>query len=475
MKSTLNKTNDVNGTIVIEVEKADYQEKVDKSLNQYSQKANIPGFRQGKVPRNLIRKLYGKAVMVSEINKMLVDEMENFIRDNKLKVFGEPLPADNPDEELDLDNDKKLSFTFDVALVPEFDLALDKSVVLTCYTILPEPELVDRQMDIYRQNFGTYTAVEDEIRDTDLIKGTLVEMEGDSEKDNGQVIENAVLMPSHIKDEETGKHFVGVKSGDSVIFNPQKACGGHEAELASLLQTTREDAAKTDSDFRFDIAEVTRYEKATMNSYLFDRVLGEGMATTEEEFTAKVVAELSRQFKPDADYFFLLQARDHIVKMLDGVTFPDELLKRSLLKGDDKYTPEEIETNFPKIMEELKFRVARQKIFEEHGITVESADVEALAAEMAKIQLTRFGIVNPPDNTVQTYAKGMFENEKTVRELYERTVENKFTDWLKETVTVIRQEIPSKDFNKLAHSYTQQFGEYAAETTPEPEEKAETK
>lgn len=182
MKSTLNKTDDVNGTIVIELEKADYQEKVAKSLNQYRQKANIPGFRQGKVPKSLIQKLYGKTVLVDEINKLISEELGNFIRDNKLKVLGEPFPADDLDEELDLEKEESFTFSFHVALTPEFDLKLDKSVALTSYNIQFESELLEQQMDAYKQNYGNYLSVEEEAKDTDLIKGTLIEMDGDKEK-----------------------------------------------------------------------------------------------------------------------------------------------------------------------------------------------------------------------------------------------------------------------------------------------------
>ena len=186
MKSTLNKTDDVNGTIVIELEKADYQEKVAKSLNQYRQKANIPGFRQGKVPKSLIQKLYGKTVLVDEINKLISEELGNFIRDNKLKVLGEPFPADDLDEELDLEKEESFTFSFHVALTPEFDLKLDKSVALTSYNIQFESELLEQQMDAYKQNYGNYLSVEEEAKDTDLIKGTLIEMDGDKEKEIGR-------------------------------------------------------------------------------------------------------------------------------------------------------------------------------------------------------------------------------------------------------------------------------------------------
>lgn len=459
MKSTLNKTNDVNGTIVIELEKADYQEKVDKSLNQYRQRANIPGFRQGKVPKSLIQKLYGKAILVDEINKIVSDEMGNFIRDNNLKILGEPLPADNLDEEIDLENDEVLKFSFDVALTPEFDLKLDKSVELTSYKVQLEPELFERQMDAYKQNYGTYVSVEEESKDTDLIKGTLVEMEGDNEKEDGQVIENAILMPSYIKDEETKNKFIGASVGDSVVLNPRKAYDNNEAEIASLLQTTKEEVAKIDADFRFDIKEVTRYKEAEMNQELFDRVLGEGVATSEEEFRTKIEAELIKQFKPNIDHLFIHEARDIIVKMMEEVTFPDEQLKRWLLAADEKRTAEQIEEDYPKIMEDLKFHIARQKIVEENDIKVEFADIEALAVEVARAQFAQYGMTNLPADVLQNYTKSLLEKEETVRNLYDRATEDKIIDWLKENVTVNEKEISSKDFNELMSGHTHQHGE----------------
>lgn len=459
MKSTLNKTNDVNGTIVIELEKADYQEKVNKSLNQYRQKANIPGFRQGKVPKSLIQKLYGKAVLVDEINKIVSEEIGNFIRDNKLKVLGEPLPANSQEEQMDLENDEVLKFSFDVALTPEFDLKLDKGVELTYYNIQLESELLDQQMNTYKQNYGTYASVEGEAKDTDLIKGTLVEMEGDKEKEAGQVIENAILMPSYVKDEETKNNFIGAKVGDSIVFNPTKAYDNNQAEIASLLQTTKEEAAKINSDFRFDLKEVTRYQEAEMNQELFDRILGEGVATSEEEFRTKVEAELAKQYKPDTDHLFIHEARDLIVKMMDDVTFPDELLKRWLLEADEKRTAEEIEEDFPKILEDLKFHVARQKIVEENDIKVEFTDIQALAEQVARAQFAQYGMTNLPADVLQNYTKSLLEKEETVRNLFDRATEDKIIDWLKENVAVIEKEISSKEFSELMAGHMHQHGE----------------
>jgi trigger factor len=458
MKSTLNKTSDVNGTIVIELEKEDYREKVDKSLNQFRQRANIPGFRQGKVPKSVIQKLYGKAVLIEEINKIVTDEVGNFIRDNNLKILGEPLPDESEERQVDLDKDEVLKFYFNVALTPEFDLPLD-GIEVTSYKVKLEPELIEQQIASYKQNYGTYDAVEEGALETDLIKGTLTELADETDKEGGLVIENAILMPSYLKQEEAKSNFIGAKVGDNVVFNPKTAYDNNEAEVASLLQTTKEEVKGITSDFRFDILEVTRYKEAEINQELFNKVLGEGAATTEEEFKTKVEEMLVTQFKPSADHLFIHEARDLIVEKMSDVEFPDEFLKNWLMKSSEERTLEEVEADYPKILEDLKFHVAKQKIVEENDIKVEFSDIEALAEEVARAQFAQYGMTNLPADVLKNYSKSLLEKEESIRDLYDKATENKLIDWLKEHVTVIEKEVFTEEFNKLMSEHAHHHGE----------------
>jgi trigger factor len=467
MKSTLNKKDEVNGTIVIELEKADYQEKVDKSINQFRQKANIPGFRQGKVPKSVIQRMYGKAVLVDEVNKLVTEELTNFIRENKLKILGEPISDDSEEKQVDLDKDETLTFYFDVALTPEFELPLDKSTEMTYYRVKLEDDLLEKQLDAYKQNYGTYATIEEEAKDTDLIKGTLTEMDGEKEKENGLVIENAILMPSYLKEESVKNQFIGAKVGNSIVFNPKSAYDNNEAEVASLLQTTKENIQDINSDFRLDIKEITRYKEAELNQELFDRILGEGVVTSEEEFRTKIASELSNQFKPNADHLFIHTAKDIIVEKMKDVKFPDEFLKRWLLESNDKKTAEEVEADYPAILEDLKFHIAKQKIVEENGIKVEYQDIEALAAEVAKAQFAQYGMTNLPADVLQNYTKSLLEKEETIQNLYDRATEEKLIAWLKENLAVTEKEISSKEFSEIMSEHAHKHGEQTANFTDE--------
>lgn len=460
MKSTLNKKDEVNGTIVIELEKADYQEQVNKSLNQLRLRADIPGFRQGKVPKGVIQKLYGKSVLVDELNKIVTEEVSNFIRENNLKVLGEPLPDNSEDKQVDLDKDENFVFYFDVGLTPEFDTVVDKSIELTYYNVELEADLLEKQIDSYKQNYGTYLTVEEESIETDLLKGTLTEIENGEVKENGSVIENAVLMPSYLKDEQIKKEFVGAKVGESVVFNPKTAYDNNEAEVASLLQTTKEDVADINSDFRFDINEVTRYKEAELNQELFDKVFGEGAVKTEEEFKEKIQKDIESQFKPNADHLIIHEARDIIVEKMSDIQFPDEFLKRWLKETNEGRSPEEIDEDYPKILEDLKFHVARQKIVEDNDIKVEFTDVEELAIEVAKAQFAQYGMTNLPADVLQNYAKTLLEKQETVQNLFERATENKVIDWLKENVTLIEKQVSTKEFNEIMSEHSHEHGEH---------------
>ena len=458
MKSTLNKINEVNATIVIELEKADYQEKVDKSLNQLRQRAEIPGFRKGKVPKSVIQKMYSKSVLIDEINTIIAEELGNFVKENNLKILGEPLADKNPENQVDLDKDETFKFHFNIGLTPTFDLKLE-DVEQTYYNVDLEDDMLDKQIDSYKQNFGTYLKVEEEAIETDLIKGTLTEVENGEEKAEGIVVENAILMPSYLKDETIKNSFVGSKVGESIVFNPKTAYDNNEAEVASLLQKTKEEIKDINPDFRFDINEVTRYKEAELDQELFDRVVGEGVVTSEEEFRTKVQEQILKQFKPGADHLFIHEMRDKIVEMMADIEFPEEFLKNWLIESNEGKNEEQIVKDFPLILNDLKFQVFKQKVIEENEIKIEFKDIEALAIEVARAQFAQYGMSNLPDDVLQNYSKSLLEKEETIQNLYEKATEEKVIEWLKKNVNVVDKTVSSEEFNKIMSEHSHEHGE----------------
>lgn len=447
MNVSLKSNDSVSGVVTVAIEKKDYEAQVDKSLRQYRQKANMPGFRKGMVPLGMIKKMYGKYVLAEEINRIASESLFNYIRENNIAVLGQPVPCtDHPT--IDFETQESFEFRFDIALAPTFDIKLTKRDKLTRYEVEVDDALVDKQIDSYRRSFGSYDNVED-VEKTDLVKGTVVEMEGDEQLPGGIWVEDAMLMPKYIKDEGERNKFLGAKLNDKVVFNPNKAYEGAEAEIASFLKVKKEEMAGITRDFRFEIKEVTRHKPSDLNQELFDKIFGEGVVKSEAEFRDRVKESLQQQFRPQSDYKFFADVRALMLKKTADVTFADDILKRWLLKSDEKNTPEMVEKDYPHVVEDMKAHLAKEQLVRAHDIKVEDADIESLAKRIAQAQFAQYGMLSVPDEVLDNYAKDMMKKEETVRNLVDRVIDEKLAEWLKEQVKVETKTISLDEFEKV--------------------------
>ena len=257
-------TDNLNAVISIEISKADYQEKVDKSLRAYGQKANIPGFRKGKVPFSMLMKMFGKSVRVEEINRLVSESLYNYIRDNKLNILGEPMTAE--DMTVDLDTQDDFTFRFDVALAPELNVKVDKKIKVPYYTITVDDDMVKRQNESFLSRFGKQISVDESIDERDLIKGSMVEMvKKGTPVEGGITVESTIVSPAYFKNDKEKAKFAGVKKGDKVMFNPSKSCDASVAELASMLNIDKEKAANVTSNFEMTVTDITHLQPAELN------------------------------------------------------------------------------------------------------------------------------------------------------------------------------------------------------------------
>jgi len=449
MNVSLTNVDNVNALVQVTVDKADYEEKVTKALKNFRNKANIPGFRQGKVPMGMIQKMYGKSVLVEEVNKIVGESLYNYIQENKLNVLGEPLPNEEKQQAVDFGKQENFDFYFDIALAPEISLKLTKRDKINYYKIAVDQELVDKQIESFKANYGKYEAVNGGALDTDLIKGEIREMENGDPKEGGIAVENGVLMPSYVKDEDERKKFIGAKVEDVIVFNPGKAYDGNESEIASLLHIEKDSVAAVSPEFMFTIKEITRYKEADLDQELFDKVFGEGTVKTAEEFVEKVKETISQQLAPDSDYKFLIDAKELLEKKAGDVEFPDAFLKRWLMATGKERTEESLEEEYPKILDDLKFHLIKEQIVKENELKVEEADIRAMAMSATRAQFAQYGMSNLPDNVLENYANEMMNNKDTVRNLIDRAMENQIVDYLKKTLGVTEKEIPMDDFKKF--------------------------
>ena len=439
----------VSALLTVKLEKADYQEKVDKSLKTFRQKAQIPGFRKGMVPMSLVKKMYGKSVVAEEVNKLLSEKVYDYIKSNNVNMLGEPMPNEEKQQMIDFDTMDDFEFVFDIALAPEFKAEVSNSDKVDYYTIEVTDEMVENQVKAYTQRNGKYEQVP-AYEDNDMLKGLIAELdENGNTKEGGIQVEAAVLMPSYMKNDEQKAIFANAKVNDVLVFNPNTAYDGHDAEIASLLKIEKEAAAEVKSDFSFQVEEITRFVSGDLNQEIFDQVFGEGVVKTEEEFRAKVKESIAGQFVADSDYKFLIDARKMLMEKVGKLEFPDALLKRVMLLNNKEKGEEFVAENYDKSVEELTWHLIKEQLVKDNEIKVEQEDVIKMAKEATKGQFAQYGMMTVPEDILENYAQEMLKKKENVDGLVGRVVEAKLAIALKAKVTLNNKTVSMEEFNKM--------------------------
>ena len=449
MEITLQNVNEVSAKLTVKLAAADYEEKVNKSLKTFRQKANIPGFRPGMVPMSLIKKQYGAAIKADEINKLLQEAIYNYIKENNIDVLGEPLPNEEQQKGIDIAADEELAFEYDLAIAPKFDATLTTEDVIPYYNIKVTDEMIDNQVKMYTQRNGKYESVES-YEKNDMVKGILTELDSEGNvKADGITVEDGVMLPEYMQDEESKALFEGAKKGDTLTFNPRKAYAGNEAELTSLLKITKEQAADMQSDFTFQITDITRYTEGELTQELFDEVCGEGKVTTEEDFKAKIKADIQAQFEPESDYRFLIDVREYLMGRIGKLPFADDLLKRILLDNREDSDTAKMEEEYPKTIEELQWHLIKEQLIKNADIKIEQKDIIDMAKENVRSQFAQYGMMTVPDDLLDNYAKEMLQKKETVQNLADHALDVKLIASLKKAAKLKKKTISTEDFNKL--------------------------
>jgi trigger factor len=450
MKITFENVDKVSALLTLNIEKADYEAKVKTALKDFSKKASLPGFRPGKVPASLIQKRFGAEIKAEEINKLLSEEINKYIRENKVNMLAEPLPNEEKTPAIDFETQDDFTFAFDIALAPEFDAKLSKKDKLTYYDIKVDDALVDQQVQSYCQRAGQHVKA-DSYEARDMVKGTLTQLntKNNTLKD-GITVEGAVMLPEYMKDDKEKAKFEGAKVGDVITFNPAKAYKDSATELASLLRITKEEAEDMKSNFNFQISEITRFEPAKVSQELFDNVLGKDVVKSEKEFREFIAKDIKKNFDSESEYQFTQDLRDYILGRIGKVEFPEALLKRFMkLRNQDK-DEQYVEENFEKSLPELLWHLAKEQICDQLEVKVQHEDVLETAKTFTRIQFAQYGMMNLPEETVTNYAAEMLKNEQQAQGLVERTVENLMAAKVKEAVTLKQQQVTMEEFRKLS-------------------------
>ena len=448
MNITFENPDKVNGLLTITVEKEDYQEQVEKTLKNYRKRAQVPGFRPGMVPMGMIRKQYGAAVKVDEVNRLLGDKLMEYIRENKIHMLGEPLPSEKQEPQ-DLEKDGPLTFVFDIAVAPEFKAELSEKDKIDYYTITVDDKLVDEQVQMYAQQAGEFQKAE-VFGGNDTLTGDLRQLDAEGNTlEGGITTEGGMVMPAYIKDEEQRKLFDGCKPGDIITFNPKKAYPDNDAEVAALLKVQKDDVKDLTSDFSYQITEIRHFQPAEVNQQLFDRVFGEGVVADEKAFRQKISEALQAQLVQNSDYKFLLDVRAHMEKKVGKLEFPEALLKRVMLNSNKDKGADYVEKNFEGSIRELEWHLIKEQLVAAQDIKVEDADVKAIAKAAIRQQFAQYGMANVPEDVLEQYADEQLKKRESVNNFVDRAVDLKLVEKLKTVVKLNEKSVTLDEFNKM--------------------------
>ncbi|GAB3202358.1 trigger factor [Pontibacter aydingkolensis] len=439
MNITLNQTDSTNAQLKVVLEEADYAPKVDQQVKEFSKKAQIKGFRPGKVPAGLVKKMYGKSILVEEINKLLQAEISKYIKDNDVKLLGEPLPEPNHSD-IDWDNQKQFEFNYSVGLLPDFNLPLDKSV--EGYAIEVDKKTIDEAYENLKRQFGK-TVNPETSEEGDFISGELKQVDGE--------FQSKTLIPT-TRVVEGKDQFVGVKEGDVIKFDIRKAFGDDNAALAHVTGLSKEVVADLNGEFEFTVDKINRTEAAELNQELFDKLFGKDEVKTEEEFDAKIRETIKENYEREADNLLYRNIIDTLVDNVN-VELPTEFFKRWIqVTNEGKLTAEQIEENFDKYVRELKWSMIKNKVVEENELKVSNEEVVNATKEK---MLAQFNMPEIPEELMESmnnYANQYLQqdNGRNYINEYEQLLAEKVLAKLKEQLTVAEKTVTAEDFRNMS-------------------------
>ncbi len=438
----------LNAVLKVTVEQADYQDRVTKALGDYRKKAKIDGFRPGMVPAGIINKLYRKPVMAEEINKMVSEAISKYIYEEKIKLLGEPMPSEAHQKDVDWDNDTNFEFAFDLGLAPEIEVKLSGRDKLPYYEIKIDQELRDSYTTSYRRRYGKMLPGEI-AGEEDVMRGKVEQLDTTGNPmENGIMVDDAFVSLKMVTDAEQKSKFVGSKAGDIIDFDIRKTFT-NDTDLAAMLKIKKEEVELLTPDFRFIPTEVRSFQESEINQEFFDKVYGEGVVNSLEEFNQRVDSDIRANLSRESDFKFALDVKEKLMEKTK-MELPDSFLKRWLFAiNEGKFTLEQIEKDYEHFANDLKWQMIRDHVAVTNEIKISEEDVLEKAKEFALDQFKNYGFLNVPESEVENFAHRILSNKEEDRRIREKLVEDKVLEVIKGIVKLDVKEITTKEFDQL--------------------------
>jgi len=441
--------NALNAEVKIKLTEADYKPKVDSVLQDYQKKSRIKGFRPGKVPMGMIRKMYGTSVLVDEVNKIISQSLYDYLHENKIDVLGSPLPKEEEAAAIDWKTQKDFEFTYEMGLSPKIELKLEKAKV-NRYNITEDAALTDKYVEYLRKKFGKYEDVLEAGTD-DMVYGAMNELNDSNQIADGGVFKQDVpIVANTIKDEVTKNKITGCKVGDVSILDPNKIAG-NDTVLASMLDITKEAAAQFNANLQFTVSRISRLTLAELNQDFYDLAYGEGTLKSGSEFQIKASEDAHKMIKVECERKF---GNDVLEKALDKtkIRLPDEFLKKWLIKANEKpITMEQVQEEYDNFSKNTRWQLIKNRVVINNEIKVSDEEKTNEAKNFIRNQYAQYGQLNIEETELQDIAKKVLTNEEENKNITEKLFEEKVVDYLKSTMMVKEVEVSYDEFVELAN------------------------
>ncbi|GAB3313796.1 trigger factor [Larkinella ripae] len=445
MEIALEKSTETNASLKIKLTKTDYQPEVDKKLKDYGRRASIKGFRPGKVPASLIQKMYGRSVLVEEINELLKNTVNNYIRDNKLQIVGDPLPDREQADAIDWDSQNEFEFNYNLGLASDFEVDFSALPPVPAYEIEAGETELNNTIEELKTRFSGHAHAE-ESAEGDMIYGELKQ----PAKEDGEPFETKTALPTKQIAADELAQFIGLKKGDTVTFDIQKTFPDEKSRgLATGLKG--EEAAELEGEFTFTVEDVTRNEPAEIGQEFFDKVLGKDAVETEEQFREKVLEIIKGNYGRES---VTLQRIDIEQALLDTITIslPDDFLKQWLLATNEgKVTEAEVEEQYDAFARSVKLQLIKNKIASENEINVAYEDVLNVTRGMVREQFGFYGDDEQMNQSIDKIAQQYLMDEKgnNYMQMYNRIADDKVIELIKDKLTLEPKTISVDEFKEL--------------------------
>ncbi|MCU0473822.1 MAG: trigger factor [Bacteroidales bacterium] len=438
---------DLNAVLKVKIEKADYQEKVESVLRDYRKKANIKGFRPGMVPIGLIKKMYGNTVKIDEINKAVSENIHRYLTDEKIEILGDPMPKTDNQERIDFENQDDFDFSFELGLAPAFELNISKKDSSAFYEITIDDKMKNDFVSNYTRRYGEFRKA-DSTEDKDILKGKIEALNEKGEPvPGGLTADETTLAVDIIKDEEIRNKFIGKKENDTIDFDISKAFP-NDNEIAGLLKKKKEEVEGLEGSFRFSVREITRFHPAELNQELYNRIYGEGVVNSEEEFMKKIEEEISENLKRESEFKLMQDVKKLTIEKTD-FQLPEDFLKRWLLKVNKDTSSEQIDQEFDRFRNDLKWQLIRNKVALKNELKITEEELQKEAENITRYQFRQYGLFYATDEQIANYAKETLKKEEDAKRIADKILEDKVLVLLKDVVEVEKKSVTVEEFNKL--------------------------